>query len=218
MFKSIIDFNKAVPTVWNAYVSVIFVWQKGMNYLEERHLVHRDLAARNVLVKTPQHVKITDFGLAKLLNADEKEYHADGGKVGWRLSQSSVSEIIIFLWQAWTEHNGKSPYSNSFPALFNMSSKWKYGERAHRQAVYKYEWMVSTSPTVQPSCHMKVYRSVQKAVFFHLINYSFFPQVPIKWMALESILNRTYTHQSDVWSYGKYRIYLMCEPYTVMSF
>lgn len=23
-------------------------------------------------------------------------------------------------------------------------------------------------------------------------------------MALESILNRTYTHQSDVWSYGKY--------------
>lgn len=79
---------------------------KGMNYLEERHLVHRDLAARNVLVKTPQHVKITDFGLAKLLTADEKEYHADGGKV------------------------------------------------------------------------------------------------PIKWMALESILTRMYTHQSDVWSYG----------------
>uniref|UniRef100_A0A4W5MMH5 Receptor protein-tyrosine kinase n=1 Tax=Hucho hucho TaxID=62062 RepID=A0A4W5MMH5_9TELE len=79
---------------------------KGMNYLEERHLVHRDLAARNVLVKTPHHVKITDFGLAKLLTADEKEYHADGGKV------------------------------------------------------------------------------------------------PIKWMALESILHWTYTHQSDVWSYG----------------
>lgn len=79
---------------------------KGMNYLEERHLVHRDLAARNVLLKNPNHVKITDFGLAKLLTADEKEYHADGGKV------------------------------------------------------------------------------------------------PIKWMALESILQWTYTHQSDVWSYG----------------
>uniref|UniRef100_A0A672J1W2 Receptor protein-tyrosine kinase n=1 Tax=Salarias fasciatus TaxID=181472 RepID=A0A672J1W2_SALFA len=79
---------------------------KGMNYLEERHLVHRDLAARNVLLKHPNHVKITDFGLAKLLTADEKEYHADGGKV------------------------------------------------------------------------------------------------PIKWMALESILQWTYTHQSDVWSYG----------------
>lgn len=52
-----------------------------MNYLEDRRLVHRDLAARNVLVKTPQHVKITDFGLAKLLPAEEKEYHAEGGKV-----------------------------------------------------------------------------------------------------------------------------------------
>uniref|UniRef100_A0A8C2DVA7 Receptor protein-tyrosine kinase n=1 Tax=Cyprinus carpio TaxID=7962 RepID=A0A8C2DVA7_CYPCA len=74
---------------------------KGMNYLEECHLVHRDLAARNVLVKTPNHVKITDFGLARLLGAEEKEYH-----------------------------------------------------------------------------------------------------VPIKWMALESIRHWTYTHQSDVWSYG----------------
>ncbi|XP_053554050.1 receptor tyrosine-protein kinase erbB-2 [Bombina bombina] len=79
---------------------------KGMTYLEEVRLVHRDLAARNVLVKHPSHVKITDFGLARLLDVDETEYHADGGKV------------------------------------------------------------------------------------------------PIKWMALESILHRKFTHQSDVWSYG----------------
>ncbi|KAM8945846.1 receptor tyrosine-protein kinase erbB-2 [Pelodytes ibericus] len=79
---------------------------KGMKYLEEVRLVHRDLAARNVLVKNPTYVKITDFGLARLLDVDETEYHADGGKV------------------------------------------------------------------------------------------------PIKWMALESILHRRFTHQSDVWSYG----------------
>ncbi|XP_044777497.1 receptor tyrosine-protein kinase erbB-2 isoform X16 [Neomonachus schauinslandi] len=78
----------------------------GMSYLEDVRLVHRDLAARNVLVKSPNHVKITDFGLARLLDIDETEYHADGGKV------------------------------------------------------------------------------------------------PIKWMALESILRRRFTHQSDVWSYG----------------
>lgn len=57
------------------------VCAQGMSYLEERHLVHRDLAARNVLVKSPNHVKITDFGLAKLLTGSETSYHADGGKV-----------------------------------------------------------------------------------------------------------------------------------------
>lgn len=30
-------------------------------------------------------------------------------------------------------------------------------------------------------------------------------QTPIKWMALESILFRKYTHQSDVWSYGMWK-------------
>jgi serine/threonine protein kinase len=58
---------------------------QGMSYLEDVRLVHRDLAARNVLVKSPNHVKITDFGLARLLDIDETEYHADGGKVRGRI-------------------------------------------------------------------------------------------------------------------------------------
>lgn len=46
-----------------------------MQYLsEEKHLVHRDLAARNVLVKSPNHVRITDFGLAKLLDVNKTFY------------------------------------------------------------------------------------------------------------------------------------------------
>lgn len=65
-----------------------FIFQ-GMMYLEERRLVHRDLAARNVLVKSPNHVKITDFGLARLLEGDEKEYNADGGKVG--IAENNIS-------------------------------------------------------------------------------------------------------------------------------
>ncbi|XP_068598627.1 receptor tyrosine-protein kinase erbB-3-like [Brachionichthys hirsutus] len=44
-------------------------------------------------------------------------------------------------------------------------------------------------------------------------------KAPIKWMALESILFRRYTHQSDVWSYGVTVWEMMsygAEPYSVM--
>ena len=68
-----------------------------MSYLEEVRLVHRDLAARNVLVKNPNHVKITDFGLARLLDIDETEYHADGGKVRWHCDYRSWSFFSIFI-------------------------------------------------------------------------------------------------------------------------
>lgn len=71
--------------------------EQGMSYLEDRHLVHRDLAARNVLVKNPNHVKITDFGLAKLLTANEKEYHADGGKVCVFGLPSAAQYLVIFF-------------------------------------------------------------------------------------------------------------------------
>ncbi|XP_039287405.1 epidermal growth factor receptor [Nilaparvata lugens] len=54
---------------------------RGMAYLEEKRLVHRDLAARNVLVQTPNCVKVTDFGLAKLLDINEDQYKAAGGKM-----------------------------------------------------------------------------------------------------------------------------------------
>uniref|UniRef100_A0AAY4AEE6 receptor protein-tyrosine kinase n=1 Tax=Denticeps clupeoides TaxID=299321 RepID=A0AAY4AEE6_9TELE len=67
--------------------------QIGMMYLEERRLVHRDLAARNVLVKSPNHIKITDFGLARLLDVNEKEYNADGGKVRTSALKRCVARI-----------------------------------------------------------------------------------------------------------------------------
>uniref|UniRef100_W5K5T5 Receptor protein-tyrosine kinase n=1 Tax=Astyanax mexicanus TaxID=7994 RepID=W5K5T5_ASTMX len=93
---------------------------KGMMYLEERRLVHRDLAARNVLVRSPNHIKITDFGLARLLDADEKEYNADGGKmpIKWMAlecihyrkftHQSDVWSYGVTIWELMTF--GGKPY------------------------------------------------------------------------------------------------------------
>jgi len=52
-----------------------------MAYLEERRMVHRDLAARNVLVHSHDCVKITDFGLTKLIAVDKDHYKSTGGMV-----------------------------------------------------------------------------------------------------------------------------------------
>uniref|UniRef100_A0A8C1VAE4 Receptor protein-tyrosine kinase n=1 Tax=Cyprinus carpio TaxID=7962 RepID=A0A8C1VAE4_CYPCA len=93
---------------------------KGMMYLEERRLVHRDLAARNVLVKSPNHIKITDFGLTRLLDVDEKEYNSDGGKmpIKWMAlecihyrkftHQSDVWSYGVTIWELMTF--GGKPY------------------------------------------------------------------------------------------------------------
>ena len=68
-----------------------------MSYLEERGIVHRDLAARNVLVQSPGQIKITDFGLAKLLDINEDEYHAAGGKVYiiWQLQNIDINALKV---------------------------------------------------------------------------------------------------------------------------
>uniref|UniRef100_A0A452TVJ1 Receptor protein-tyrosine kinase n=1 Tax=Ursus maritimus TaxID=29073 RepID=A0A452TVJ1_URSMA len=98
----------------------------GMNYLEDRRLVHRDLAARNVLVKTPQHVKITDFGLAKLLGAEEKEYHAEGGKVrSWLVDHNYFILSGVTVWELMTF--GSKPY-DGIPAS-EISTILEKGER-----------------------------------------------------------------------------------------
>ncbi|XP_060536177.1 uncharacterized protein LOC132708084 [Cylas formicarius] len=44
---------------------------KGMEYLGKKNIVHRDLAARNILVADENHVKISDFGLAQVMGAND---------------------------------------------------------------------------------------------------------------------------------------------------
>lgn len=51
-----------------------------MEYLYKNRLLHRDLAARNVLVRRTNHVEVTDFGLAKMLEKGKNEIII-GGKV-----------------------------------------------------------------------------------------------------------------------------------------
>ncbi|KFD58289.1 hypothetical protein M513_01052, partial [Trichuris suis] len=94
----------------------------GMSYLEEHRLVHRDLAARNVLVQKPYHIRITDFGLAKLLEYGENEVKIFEGKmpIKWLALEcikyrrythkSDIWAFGITLWELFTF--GDKPYKD----------------------------------------------------------------------------------------------------------
>eukprot|EP00731_Ephydatia_muelleri_P019538 Em0012g363a len=93
---SLLSYLKKNQSTLDAYSMLNFSKQisDGMAYLEEKRMVHRDLAARNVLVHTPQLVKITDFGLTRIIDVGESHYKATGGMVP--LSWMAPESIFLF--------------------------------------------------------------------------------------------------------------------------
>ncbi|PHH73524.1 hypothetical protein CDD83_4719 [Cordyceps sp. RAO-2017] len=60
----------------------------SVDYMHSRGVIHRDLKPENVLLDNQMHVKITDFGTAKLLN-DPREMNISDGTEQGQLGQGS---------------------------------------------------------------------------------------------------------------------------------
>ncbi|PIM99792.1 Serine/threonine protein kinase [Handroanthus impetiginosus] len=67
------DVGEVSPLTWEIRMNIIIGTAKGLAYLHEGlepKVVHRDIKSSNILLDRQWHPKLSDFGLAKLLNSD----------------------------------------------------------------------------------------------------------------------------------------------------
>ncbi|KAK6142790.1 hypothetical protein DH2020_023138 [Rehmannia glutinosa] len=67
------DVGEVSPLTWEIRMNIIIGTAKGLAYLHEGlepKVVHRDIKSSNILLDRQWHPKLSDFGLAKLLNSE----------------------------------------------------------------------------------------------------------------------------------------------------
>jgi len=96
----------------------------GMLHLHREGLVHRDLAARNVLLGAGYQVKISDFGMSRIVNQEDtsNKTSSDSGPLKWMAPEliltrtySTQSDVWSFAVTVWEIVSRQNPYPNLDP-------------------------------------------------------------------------------------------------------
>ncbi|NXH47661.1 JAK3 kinase, partial [Dicaeum eximium] len=124
---------------------LLYAWQicKGMEYLGAQRCVHRDLASRNILVESDSHVKIGDFGLAKLLPHDKDYYvvrEPGQSPVFWYAPESLADNVFSCASDAWS-------FGVLLYELFTFSAR-------SRSPAEEFLRMLGTARPPQILCHL----------------------------------------------------------------
>lgn len=73
-----------------------------MEFLARNKIIHRDLAARNVLVRNINHVEVTDFGLAQMLQGNDSMVVMEGRvAVKWLAIESLLNQEYTEKTDVW---------------------------------------------------------------------------------------------------------------------
>ncbi|XP_061870833.1 tyrosine-protein kinase JAK3 isoform X5 [Colius striatus] len=124
---------------------LLYAWQicKGMEYLGAQRCVHRDLASRNILVESESHVKIGDFGLAKLLPQDKDYYvvrEPGQSPIFWYAPESLADNVFSRASDIWS-------FGVLLYELFTYSNKTKSPSEEFLR-------MMGTEKAAQIICHL----------------------------------------------------------------
>ena len=93
--------------LYSPLMSTLSLFPQGMKYLHSRDIIHRDLAARNILVTADVHMKISDFGLARILSPKRDYYRSDPTKdipAAWCVNMATHLQFYAMLFPRFYYH------------------------------------------------------------------------------------------------------------------
>jgi serine/threonine protein kinase len=91
------EFKAPVPKVWpKRRLRIARELCEAVSYLHDCKLIHRDIKPGNVLLDEDEHVKLTDFGFAKLKSSAESVQHTMVGTVAYMAPEVIRAEAHSF--------------------------------------------------------------------------------------------------------------------------